>query len=122
MKEPSVTLYSWQGPKVALYEMEQKDALHAFVLDPGWRLRGIITADEARQAIKDEAVRLSKVVKGNALTIGPDQPLEEIIHLAAASDNPVAVVDEDGRLIGEVPRTELLMGMAGEETKNDRRK
>jgi glycine betaine/proline transport system ATP-binding protein len=118
MKEPEVTLYSWQGPKVALYEMRQNDAQYAFILDPGRRLRGVITADEARKAMKEKVVRLSKVVKGNALQIGPDQPIEEVIPLAAATDNPVAVIDEDERLIGEVPRTELLLGMAGEETNN----
>jgi glycine betaine/proline transport system ATP-binding protein len=118
MKEPTVTLYSWQGPKVALVEMRQNNASYAFILDPGRRLRGVITIDEARQAIKDGVVRLSKMVKGNALQIGPDQPIEEVIPLAATSDHPVAVVDEDERLIGEVPRTELLMGMAGEENNN----
>lgn len=118
MKEPTVTLYSWQGPKVALVEMRQNNANYAFILDPGRRLRGVITIDEARQAIKDGVVRLSKMVKGNALQIGPDQPIEEVIPLAATSDNPVAVVDKDERLIGEVPRTELLMGMAGEENNN----
>jgi len=118
MKEPAVTLYSWQGPRVALMEMRQNSASHAFILDPGRRLRGVIARDEARQAIKDGVVRLSKMVKGNALQIGPDQPIEEVIPLAATSDYPVAVVDEDERLIGEVPRTELLMGMAGEENNN----
>jgi CBS-domain-containing membrane protein len=44
--------------------------------------------------------------------------LEEAIPLAAASDHPIAVVDEDERLIGEVPRTELLLGITGEETGN----
>jgi glycine betaine/proline transport system ATP-binding protein len=115
MKEPAVTLYSWQGPRVALLEMKQNDVSYAFILDPGRRLRGVITIDEARRASKDGVVRLSKMVKGNALTIGPDQPLEEIVPLAAASDHPVAVIDEDERLIGEVPRTELLIGMTGEE-------
>ncbi|HUU64672.1 MAG TPA: glycine betaine/L-proline ABC transporter ATP-binding protein [Dehalococcoidales bacterium] len=118
MKEPAVTLYSWQGPKVALYEMRQNNARYAFILDPGRRLRGVITADEAKQAMKEGVIRLSKVVKGNALQIGPDQPIEEVIPLAAATDNPVAVIDEDERLIGEVPRTELLLSMAGEETNN----
>ena len=118
MNEPKVTLYSWQGPKVALMEMKQNNANYAFILDPGRRLRGAVTADEARQAIKEGVVRLSKMVRGNALQIGPDQPLEEVIPLAAASDNPVAVVDEDERLIGEVPRTELLMGMTREENSN----
>ena len=118
MKEPEVTLYSWQGPKVAIHEMRQKDVQYAFIMDPGRRLRGVITLDEARQAIKKGVIRLSKMVKGNALQIGPDQPIEEVIPLAAATDNPVAVIDEDERLIGEVPRTELLLGMTGKENSN----
>ncbi|MFQ6121721.1 MAG: glycine betaine/L-proline ABC transporter ATP-binding protein [Dehalococcoidales bacterium] len=119
MKEPEVTLYSWQGPKVALHEMREKDVPYAFIMDPGRRLRGVITLDEARQAIRKGVARLSKMVKGNALQIRPDQPIEEVIPLAATSDNPVAVIDEDERLIGEVPRTELLLGMAGEEKGNE---
>ena len=97
----------------------EKDIQYAFVMDPGRRLRGVITLDEARQAIRNGVIRLSKMVKGNALQIGSDQPIEEVIPLAAATDNPVAVIDEDERLIGEVPRTELLLGMAGKENNND---
>jgi glycine betaine/proline transport system ATP-binding protein len=82
-------------------------------------LRGVVTRDEAKQAAKDGVARLSKMVKGNALQIGPDQPIEEVVPLAAATDNPVAVIDEDERLIGEVPRTDLLLGMAGEENGNN---
>jgi len=118
MKEPEVTLYSWQGPRVALYEMRTKSVQYAFVMDPGRRLRGVITSDEARKAVKDGVIRLSKIVKGNALQIDADQPLEEVIPLAATSDLPVAVIDEDERLIGEVPRTELLLGITGEENSN----
>ena len=119
MREPEVTLYSWQGPKVAIHDMREKGVQYAFVMDPGRRLRGIITFDEARQAIKDGITRLSKMVKGNALQIGPDQPIEEVIPLAATTDNPVAVIDEDERLIGEVPRVALLWGMTAEENNND---
>ena len=119
MREPEVALYSWQGPKVALHEMREKDIQYAFVMDTGRRLRGVITLDEARRAIKDGVVRLSKIVKGNALQIGADQPIEEVIPLAATSDNPVAVVDEDERLVGEVPRVALLLGMAGKDNSND---
>ena len=119
MREPEVTLYSWQGPKVAIHDMREKGVQYAFVMDPGRRLRGIITFDEARQAIKEGVTRLSKLVKGNALQIGPDQPIEEVIPLAATTDNPVAVIDEDERLIGEVPRVALLWGMTAEENNND---
>jgi glycine betaine/proline transport system ATP-binding protein len=119
MREPEVTLYSRQGPKVAIHDMRENDVQYAFVMDPGRRLRGIVTFDEARQAIKEGVTRLSKMVKGNALQIGPDQPIEELIPLAATTDNPVAVIDEDERLIGEVPRVALLWGMTAEENNND---
>lgn len=119
MREPEVILYSWQGPKVAIHDMREKGVQYAFVVDPGRRLRGVITFDEARQAIRDGIARLSNLVKGNALQIGPDQPIEELIPLAATTDNPVAVVDEDERLIGEVPRVALLWGMTGEENNDD---
>lgn len=118
MKDPALTLYSWQGPKVALHAMRQNDVQYVFIIDPGRRLRGVLTFDEVRQAIKNGVARLSKIVKGNALRIGADRPLEEVIPLAATSHLPVAVIDEDERLIGEVPRTELLLGMTGEENGN----
>lgn len=119
MKEPTLSLYGWQGPIVALHEMRQNNTRFAFVVDLGRHLRGIITVEEAKQAVKEGISRLDKIVQEEVLQIGPDQPLEDVLPLAAASDNPVAVVNEEGKLVGEIPRTELLVGMAGKEAENE---
>ena len=77
---------------------------------------GIITADETKQAIKNGVTRLSKMAVKDALQIGGDQPLEDLIPMSATTTDPVAVVDEDERLIGEVRHTDVLLGIAGEES------
>jgi len=118
MREPELILYPWQGPKVALHAMKEKDITSAFVVDSWSRLKGIIMLDEVTRAIARDITRLDEVTREDSLQIGPDQPIEELIPLTAASDRPVAVVDENGRLVGEVPRVALLLGMAGEENGN----
>ena len=119
MREPELKLYRWQGPKVALYAMSEKNIRCAFIVDSWGRLSGVITLNEVARAIVRHVQRLDEVAREHALQIGPDQPIEEVIPLAASSDNPVAVVDEEGRLIGEVPRVALLLGMMGKENSND---
>ena len=119
MREPELTLYSGHEPSIALHAMNEKEVESAFVVDSGSRLRGVITLGEVRQAMTRNVAKLDEVVKASSLQIGPEQPIEEVIPMAASSDNPIAVVDEDGKLIGEVPHLALLSGMAGKENSND---
>lgn len=119
MREPGLVLYSGHEPKIALHAMQEKEVEFAFVVDSRSQLRGVINLDEVREAISHNVAKLDEVVKESPLQIGPDQPIEEVIPLSASSDNPIAVVDEDGKLIGEVPHVALLEGMSGKENNND---
>ena len=119
MREPELMVYGGHNPKIALHAMQEKEVEYAFVVDSNSQLRGVITLDEVRQAIEHDVTRLDEIVKESPLQVGPDQAIEEVIPLAASSDNPVAVVDEDGKLIGEVPHVALLEGMSGKENNND---
>ena len=119
MREPGLVLYSGHEPKIALHAMQEQEVEFAFVVDSGSQLRGVINLDEVREAISHNVAKLDEVVKESPLQVGPDQPIEEVIPLSASSDNPVAVVDEDGKLIGEVPHVALLEGMSGNENNND---
>lgn len=115
MRWPQAILYAWQGPQVAMRALRQFNTDHALVVDRKSRFLGSIMADDLKAAAASGVARLEGIVEESELQIGPDQPIEELIPLAASSDHPVAVVDEDGRLIGEVPQHALLMGMMGEE-------
>ena len=55
--------------------------------------------------------KLDNVKLEDAKTTTPDAYIEEIIPMAAETEHPIAVVDENGRLVGEVHRGALLTGM-----------
>ncbi len=115
MRWPQAILYNWQGPRVASRAMKEVDVDHALVIDSKGHFKGAVMLDEVTRAIARNLSRMDEFVQASELQIGPDEPIEELIPLAASSGNPVAVVDEEGRLVGEVPHAALLLGMMGEE-------
>ena len=54
---------------------------------------------------------------GQVMTASPDAYIEEIIPMAAQTEHPIAVVDEQGRLLGEIHRGALLTGMSDSSSK-----
>ena len=74
-----------------------------------------MTYDEVARAAAQNLPRLDAMELDGELRIGPDETIEDLIPLAAASGHPVAVVAEEGRLVGEVPHHALFLGMMGEE-------
>ena len=44
--------------------------------------------------------------------VAPDMLIDELIPLAAQTECPIAVVNDDGRLMGVIPRTALLASLA----------
>ncbi|MFH1639611.1 MAG: glycine betaine/L-proline ABC transporter ATP-binding protein [Chloroflexota bacterium] len=113
MTEPKLILYDWQGPRVALYAMRDKNIDRAFVVDVRRRPRGVVTLNEVRRSIGRKVSELSAVEREDFSQIGADSTIDEAVPLAASSSKPVVVIDGDGRLIGEVPHVALLSAMAG---------
>ncbi|MFC1847755.1 glycine betaine/L-proline ABC transporter ATP-binding protein [Chloroflexota bacterium] len=116
MQWPYCIVYFWQGPRVAMTVLRRADVDHALVVDAEGRFIGSVTYDELASAAAQNVTQLRNMTLDSELKIGPDEAIEEIIPLAASSGHAVAVVDEDGRLVGEVPHYALMMGMLGEET------
>jgi glycine betaine/proline transport system ATP-binding protein len=116
MQWPHAILYVWQGPRVALRAMREADTDHALVVDADGRFRGAVTYDEMERASAQGVSRIDDMALDSELRIGPDEPLETVVPLSASSGHAVAVVDDEGLLVGEVPHYALLMGMMGEET------
>jgi Mg/Co/Ni transporter MgtE len=95
--------------------METKTIDRAFVVDSQDKLIGVIKSEDIRQAVIRNICRLCEVKIEAAVRIGADQPIRELLPLAASSDCTIAVVDENEKLIGEVSREALLLGMIGKE-------
>ncbi len=112
MQQPNAVVHDWQGPRAALLIMRRNDTDVAFVLGHDHKLRGILTEDRAAELARQKVEKLQGVDTGEVMTTSQDSFIEEIIPMAAQTEHPIAVIDDDGRLLGEVHRGALLAGIA----------
>ena len=115
MREPDAVVHEWQGPRAALHIMDSHGIDEVFLIARDSTLRGILT-EEQMDALASQQVRtLEGVEVTAALTTSPETYIEEIIPIAAKSRHPVAVVADNGSLLGEIRRGALLSGMSSSE-------
>ncbi len=111
MDQPEAVIHEREDPGTALQTMRENSAQMLFFVGRDRVLNGLIARDEVNALADQNENNLEKARIQPAMTAGPDSYIEKIIPMAAVSDHPIAVVDERGRLLGEVRRAALLAGM-----------
>ena len=112
MQEPKAVVHEWQGPRAALQLMQSNDTDVLFLLGHDRVLRGLVTEDMAAALVRQGVERLENIATERVLTTSSDSYIEEIIPLAAQTEHPIAVVNDNGSLLGEVRRGALLASIA----------
>ena len=112
MRKPDAVVYERQGPRAALHTMDSNHLDAVFLIARDFTLRGILTAEQVKAIAAQGRGTLEEVQVTPALTTSPETYLEEIIPIAAKSEHPVAVVDDNGSLLGEIRRSALLTGIS----------
>ena len=116
MQDPDAVVHDWQGPRAALHTMKEYDTDVLFVLGHENILRGVLTEDHAARLARQKVEKLQGAELGEVMSAQPDAYIEDLIPMAAQTEHPIAVTNEQGRLLGEVHRGALLMGMAEDPT------
>ena len=112
MREPDAVVNEWQGPRAALRTMDSHGLDAVFLIARDFKLRGILTEEQAKTLASQRMKSLEGAQVTPALTTSPETYIEEIIPIAAKSRHPVAVVSDNGSLLGEIRRGALLTGMS----------
>ncbi|MEC0270574.1 glycine betaine/L-proline ABC transporter ATP-binding protein [Paenibacillus anseongense] len=112
MRRPETVGFD-RGPRVALQLMRESGISNLFVVDRGKKLLGVITAEDASEAIK-AGKTLEEIVIRNVPTVAPDQMLYELFEVCGSSKYPVGVVDDNNRIIGVIVRGAVLGALAGQ--------
>ena len=112
MQEAESVVYEWQGPQEAVHVMESNDADHAFVLGHNRALVGDLSLHEAAEALERGATTMQDAVNTDCPRVALATLVEELVPLSAQYDGPIAVVDEQGSLQGEVLRAAVLTSMS----------
>ncbi len=115
MQDPDAVVFPWHGPRIALRAMKTHDLAHAFVVDSAKKLHGVITENRAADAVARGITSFqgTDLIDTNICpVVSPDTSIDDLLHLAAETRCPIAVVDNNGRFLGVVPRAALLSSLA----------
>lgn len=102
-----------RGPRVALQLMRERGISNLFVIDRGKRLLGVITAEDASTALKS-GMGLSEILIKDGPEVSPDTLLGDLFEVTSSAKVPLAVVDENHRLLGVIVRGAVLGALAGD--------
>ncbi|MBO8171668.1 MAG: glycine betaine/L-proline ABC transporter ATP-binding protein [Bacillaceae bacterium] len=110
MIKPNILVSLKDGLKLAVKEMERGGISSVFVVDQDRKLQGIVTIDDAIRA-RQENRTLRDILRKDFETTDPETYLNDLIPKATESTFPIAVVNENNKLIGIVKRVSVLSGL-----------
>ncbi len=111
MRRPVSVVQLGGGPGVALREIQTTQGTAAYVVDRRRVLHGTVYDTDLLTAQRRGDRTLEQVVRPDTSAVSPETPLSEMFAPAAEAALPLAVTDDDGRLVGVVPRVKLLEAM-----------
>ena len=111
MEPPRAVVPASAGPRAALKAMRDLQTSACFVTSAGRKLIGVVRDKDMLRLVRDGGTNISDALKPTPSIVSPDQLIAELFELAVESPLPVAVVDEQDRLIGVVPRVTLLASL-----------
>lgn len=114
MSKPLAVIDSKDGPKMALRQMEKKQISSIFVTDKKHRLKGVVDAEDAQALAKKGDKDLKSIIKTEGVyEVSPDTLITDMLPMASKTKYPIAVVNEDRRLLGLVVRVAVIAGIHG---------
>ncbi|WP_165627367.1 quaternary amine ABC transporter ATP-binding protein [Streptococcus equi] len=111
MIKPITTTVDLDGPQVALNRMHNEEVSMLMATNRRRQLIGSLTADGAIEA-RQKKLPLSEVIDRNVRTVSKDTVITDILPLIYDSSAPIAVTDEQHRLLGVIIRGRVLESLA----------
>lgn len=114
MIRPNALVSMKDGINVAIKEMQENGISSVFVVDRARHVKGIVTIDDAIKGIKKKQ-RLKDVLRQDITIVKHDEYVSDLIPKALESMFPLAVVDEEEKLVGFILRVHVLAGLVSDD-------
>lgn len=111
MIKPLTTVLEIDGPQVALTRMHREEVSMLMATNRRRQLLGSLTADAAIEARK-KGLPLSEVIDKDVVTVSKDTVITDIMLLIYDSSAPIAVTDDNDRLLGVIIRGRVIEALA----------
>lgn len=114
MIQPNALVSLKDGLNVAIKEMKENGISSVFVVDRGRHIQGIVTIDDAIKGVREKK-SLEDVLRKDITIVKEDEYVNDLIPKALESPFPLAVVNEDNKLVGLMLRVHVLTGLVSED-------
>ncbi|WP_241266971.1 quaternary amine ABC transporter ATP-binding protein [Streptomyces scabichelini] len=111
MREPLMTASADDDPQDVLRRLSNIEAAGVYVRDSG-RIAGVARDDLLAQAVREGRTSLRECLVDEYERTGPDTLLVDLCPRVGRHAVPLAVTDDDGHLLGVVPRAALLTALS----------
>jgi len=115
MKRPEPLINISSGPYHALVEMREYGISKIFVVGKNRHIEGIVKIDDVLLAIKENRDLHGILVKDTPQVL-IDTPISKIIPIIAELTYPLAVTNEDGRMMGIILKANVLAALGRVDT------
>ena len=110
MIAPNALVSTKDGLNVAIKEMKENGISSVFAVDRQRRVKGIVTIDDAIAGIKEKK-SLEDVLQQDFTIVQQDEYVNDLIPKALETKYPLAVVNEEDKLVGFILRVHVLAGL-----------
>ena len=100
------------GPRTVLHKLSENGLDSIYVTSRERKLLGLIEADVANQAAREGKQSLEGLVSDDFPRVGPEEPLHNLFAMFGERSFPIAVIDDDQRLLGVVVKGAVLAELA----------
>jgi glycine betaine/proline transport system ATP-binding protein len=112
MEPAHAVVFASAGPRAALRMMRDMQTSACYVTDSRRALLGVVRDKDVLRQVREGGTELAEILRPSPGVVTRDQLISDLFELAVESPLPVAVTDDDGRLLGVVPRVTLLAALA----------
>lgn len=106
------------GPNVALQRMRKEEVSMLLAIDRKRQLKGSLTAESAQEA-RAKGLTLKEVIDENVQKVHKDTLISDLFNLIHDSPAPLAVIDDEDRLLGVVIRGSVIGALTDTEAKEE---
>ncbi|MBA4536057.1 glycine betaine/L-proline ABC transporter ATP-binding protein [Bacillus aquiflavi] len=110
MMSPDPVAYMKDGLKLVVKKMEQQGISSLYVVDTNRKLQGIVTIDDAIEA-RQRGQELKDIIKHDFEKTNPETFIQDLIPQATQTKYPIAVIDQEQKLLGLIVRVSVLSGL-----------
>lgn len=112
MRKVRATVRDTDGPRTALHKMHENSIDSIYVTRRDRTLVGLLEVDAAKALAQAGKETITEALTQDFRSVGPEEPLQNLFAMFNEKSFPIAVVDEQQRLLGVVVKGAVLDELA----------